>query len=60
MKSLKIQPSISLRRLLNRSIAKPRRGRGRGKMRTGICLLCNWEIRIGFLGTGMPKGGNWK
>ena len=36
------------------------RGRGRGKMGTGICNFFNWEIGIGFLGTGMPEGGNGK
>ena len=29
-------------------------------MGTGICPFFNWEIGIGFLGTGMPEGGNEK
>ena len=29
-------------------------------MGTGICLFFNWEIGIGFLGTGMLEGGNGK
>ena len=30
-------------------------------MGTGICLFfLNWKIGIGFLGTGMPEGGNGK
>ena len=29
-------------------------------MGSGICLFFNWEIGIGFLGTGMPESGNGK
>ena len=29
-------------------------------MGTGICLFFSWEFGIGFLGTGMPEGGNGK
>ena len=29
-------------------------------MGTGTCPFFNWEIGIGFLGTGMPEGGNGK